>query len=127
VLYQLLEVHAERGDEQARHDQAQDQARAALAHSQPASRYDAAVRAMPASRSTCGAYPSSRRALSIEKARLLVQKSTRRRCSGGSMPSGTQSASHRAPASWSGQRHVERQHASARVPRDQSASWSCVT
>jgi hypothetical protein len=77
------------------------------------------VRATPSSRSTAGAYPRRRRAFSMENARLFVQNSTRRRCSGGSRPSGMQASSHSAPAQRSGSGgNPERQHAAAGVPGD---------
>ena len=50
-----------------------------------------------------GANPSSARAREMSNARLFVKKSTRRRYSGGSMPSGAHTASHAAPASHTGQ------------------------
>ncbi len=52
---QPRQVGAEGGRAQADHQQAEDDARGALAHSQPASRYDAAVRATPSSSGTRGA------------------------------------------------------------------------
>ena len=49
-----------------------------------------------------GRTPVPARARAMSNARLFVKKSTRRRYSGGSMPSGTQTASHTAPATQTG-------------------------